>query len=541
MSRDFDGIDDLINVGSPSILDDLHGADVTIGCWLNPRTTGEGGLGTIWDSGSGNNSGFALLARDIGAGAGDDDAYQISAFYSTTSMLVKSNNFEVSINAWQHLLFEIEFSLRRGRIFKNGLELTYATQTDGSGSVLSDAGENKIIGNRDLADRTTDGLLAELGVWTVRLSGDEKLALANGISPNQIRRDQLVLYLPLYGAGSPEADLSGNRNNGSLTGTLSGNHSPSGRLTSTRIPYQSIFVPATINFDLTSRFTSGQENQFDRQSRYMSGQGIAPVDLIGRYTVGKLSTIDRTSHFHIKGTGFELISQYATDASRRLGLGMKATFFNDWTDPITGQSTKRSWHDEGPAREGTPQLVNRALLGWSLDASSGAFYTWPMAGNIPKAEWTVLVRIEPRADFTGCTGDRVFWGFQTSASDRILLVYDCATQTVIAEVSGTKVGLKQALDAKKPYVIGLALDGDTFNLNIDTTHGTETGTAPYSRPSKFGVGGIPSIGNTAEAYIGEIVVVDRRLPRGYIDRAVRIMHAKGIRNTRQALVSPRLV
>ena len=72
------------------------------------------------------------------------------------------------------------------------------------------------------------GRLAEIGVWTAKLSVGEIKSLAKGISPNHIRRSSLVGYWPLYGAGSPEPDYSGNKGNGTLTGTTVVPHCPCG-------------------------------------------------------------------------------------------------------------------------------------------------------------------------------------------------------------------------------------------------------------------------------------------------------------------------
>ncbi|CAM6003248.1 unnamed protein product [Sphagnum balticum] len=63
------------------------------------------------------------------------------------------------------------------------------------------------------------GKLAEWGLWDAALTTAEIASLAAGVLPPQVRPLSLVGYWPLYGLASPEPDLSGNANNGTLTGT----------------------------------------------------------------------------------------------------------------------------------------------------------------------------------------------------------------------------------------------------------------------------------------------------------------------------------
>jgi hypothetical protein len=61
--------------------------------------------------------------------------------------------------------------------------------------------------------------VADAAFWTVSLSASEVLALSNGARSNTVRPLSLKLFWPLGGFQSPEPDLSGNKNNGTLTGT----------------------------------------------------------------------------------------------------------------------------------------------------------------------------------------------------------------------------------------------------------------------------------------------------------------------------------
>ena len=88
------------------------------------------------------------------------------------------------------------------------------------------------IGAVDLAGNSGlfDGSIAEVGMWSTNLSAAEIGALSRGVSPNQIRRNSLAVYWPLYGINSPEIDLSSRGDKLTLTNAPpAANHAPVGR------------------------------------------------------------------------------------------------------------------------------------------------------------------------------------------------------------------------------------------------------------------------------------------------------------------------
>lgn len=76
----------------------------------------------------------------------------------------------------------------------------------------------------------TRGDLAEVAIWSVALTAAEMLALAKGVSPLRVRPASLFMYIPIFGVADPEADLSGNARNGTVTGSpVLANHAPVGQ------------------------------------------------------------------------------------------------------------------------------------------------------------------------------------------------------------------------------------------------------------------------------------------------------------------------
>lgn len=111
------------------------------------------------------------------------------------------------------------------QVFLNG-------SSDGSGTGKNpwNTGQAFKIG-RDGAGNPFDGRICDAAVWNTNLSDSEMAILAKGVCPLNVRRSSLVGYWPIFGVGSPEADLSGNGANLTVNGALSqAAHAPVGRL-----------------------------------------------------------------------------------------------------------------------------------------------------------------------------------------------------------------------------------------------------------------------------------------------------------------------
>lgn len=63
------------------------------------------------------------------------------------------------------------------------------------------------IGTRASGDYMFDGRIGECALWNVALTNAEMTALSKGVCPLLIRRTNLKIYVPVYGAQSPEPDL----------------------------------------------------------------------------------------------------------------------------------------------------------------------------------------------------------------------------------------------------------------------------------------------------------------------------------------------
>jgi hypothetical protein len=224
--RGFNGSSDIIVANGISTPLDISSGPVSFSAWFYPTTALSGSLGeydimTHWQ---GFSSGAQLLVSLGGSETGTNQLYAWMGCCGGLSSYVQCGT--LSANHWYNV-----FGYQNGTIFsitvtQAGVGQTctnyvnYTEQRTAGGANFNIGGHN--------GTANFPGRIAEVGYWNVALSAGEQKALSTGVSPAKIRRSHLVGYWPLYGAGSPEPDYSGNKDNGTLTGTTIVPHCPCG-------------------------------------------------------------------------------------------------------------------------------------------------------------------------------------------------------------------------------------------------------------------------------------------------------------------------
>jgi hypothetical protein len=141
-----------------------------------------------------------------------------SAFWGTTTnnTFHQSTTFSAT-NSWHHLLVCNDYSNSSSTgviMYIDGVSQAMAHGTDGN------------LANTSTTQGyywapTFPGLLADGAMWDgIQLTQAEATALARGARPIQIRSKSLIGWWPMDGIQSPEPDMSGFANPGTLTGTL---------------------------------------------------------------------------------------------------------------------------------------------------------------------------------------------------------------------------------------------------------------------------------------------------------------------------------
>ena len=172
----FDGVDDVVNSGSGSTLDDLPA--MTLAVWIKADTIGEGGFGRILQKGTGGAGGWRFLLRGT-------NQIEFTVDHATTDLQRVSATNAFSTGVWHHVVMTWSGSQTATdiKIYVDGVETSYATTTNGSGSRVSESAANFYIGNESGTTRTFDGVLDDVRVYDGVLGASEVLALAQATPP----------------------------------------------------------------------------------------------------------------------------------------------------------------------------------------------------------------------------------------------------------------------------------------------------------------------------------------------------------------------
>lgn len=170
----FDGTNDALNAGSAAILDNLSA--MTLSVWVKLSSYGAGGGGYLinkGDAASGGHGWSLFISQSNGL-------ITFTARYNTTNLLSQGalNTFSLSdMNKWVHIMVTWDGSTNSAtgvHIYKNGNEISYSSQVNGSSSYLSDAANNLNIGDGGLiSGRQTNGILDDVRIYNRVLSARE--------------------------------------------------------------------------------------------------------------------------------------------------------------------------------------------------------------------------------------------------------------------------------------------------------------------------------------------------------------------------------
>jgi hypothetical protein len=187
MGRLFNGSSDSIDKTSIS----GAGSALTVAFWFNPAST--------------------AAAQHMVSGTGFYVATGGSATINYSGVITGSAT--LSVGTWYHIALTTSGST--GNAYFSGA-------SDGSSVVSAGSlnnGDHVAAGDQIGGGNYTNGSLADVAIWNVALSSSDIAKLAAGYRPVDVNSANLVLWWPLSGYSSPEPDISGNANNGTLTGT----------------------------------------------------------------------------------------------------------------------------------------------------------------------------------------------------------------------------------------------------------------------------------------------------------------------------------
>jgi len=174
----FDKVDDQINCGSGTSLDNCFASGGSVSVLINPASDGEGSSGRILSKRAAA-AGWFINIEDEAGGLVRLKFHQECA--TTDGDWITP--VEIPINEWSHIVLTYDTSdpTTAPVIYRNGVSLSVSVENTPVGAALSDSSQSLIVGGDGSGGSTFDGQIAGWGLLNRALTADEvKAAYAAG-------------------------------------------------------------------------------------------------------------------------------------------------------------------------------------------------------------------------------------------------------------------------------------------------------------------------------------------------------------------------
>ena len=195
MSRLFDGGSDrYLDAGNPAALDNIFAGGGTISAWFNAAGYGEISFGRIVFKGSDASNAASTQIFLINS----TGQKELKLYRSWDGANGQWTITPIELDTWYNIVvtYNEDSAANNPIMYLNGVSKTVTEAVTPSGSVVSDAANNFIIGSR-VTDREFDGRIAEIAIWDVILTATEAAVLGKGYSSLFVHPQNLVAYWPL--------------------------------------------------------------------------------------------------------------------------------------------------------------------------------------------------------------------------------------------------------------------------------------------------------------------------------------------------------
>ncbi|MFC1937642.1 DUF2341 domain-containing protein [Chloroflexota bacterium] len=176
-SLDFDGVDDYVDAGSNTVLDNLN--DFSVSAWVKP-------FADSWETPQGDFYGAFASKGDSDSDVGWEAiihkpststkyALRLAREFSTTDLSYRSTEV-LNVAEWYHFVTVYYSSTRTAKLYLDGTEVSYSEQTAGVGSPGDDSAETLQFGHRGPIDDPNPlwlkGLIDEVRISDTARSAD---------------------------------------------------------------------------------------------------------------------------------------------------------------------------------------------------------------------------------------------------------------------------------------------------------------------------------------------------------------------------------
>jgi len=211
----FDGADDLVTVSDDAAIQNIFDGGGTFECWFYARSDGENSLAAIIRK----ESGWNVYVSNEAAGL-------IRVRFEKSHATNRGEwhtEVNISLNLWYHLAvtYDPADNANNPTFYIDGAARTVGSglteSATPSGAASSDAGQDLFIGNRTGADRTFDGLIDEVRLWSdVRTAAEISANYDIPLTGDEVG---LVGYWSMRDSGeSTLIDYSNGGNDGTISG-----------------------------------------------------------------------------------------------------------------------------------------------------------------------------------------------------------------------------------------------------------------------------------------------------------------------------------
>ena len=163
---DFDGIDDMVALGSDASLDNVFVGGATLTAWIKPSSDGENNLGRIFDKSDATSGtdGWHLVTLAESSGSCD---LRFGHGRATTTGIWDTTNTEVNIDEWTHVAVTYNNSStdNNASYYINGKSVAVTEFSTPSGSAVDDSSQNLFIGNNTGEDRSFAGAISSASIY----------------------------------------------------------------------------------------------------------------------------------------------------------------------------------------------------------------------------------------------------------------------------------------------------------------------------------------------------------------------------------------
>ena len=166
---DFDGTNDVVELGSDASIDNVFVGGATLTAWINPSSDGENNFGRIFDKSTATSGadGFYFLVTD--ESSGNCELRFAHGFDSTVGFW--DSTATVALNTWNHVAVAYNNSSTSNNpiFYINGVSVTVTEGGTPAGTVADDSSQNLFIGNNTGGDRTFAGGISTASIYNTIL------------------------------------------------------------------------------------------------------------------------------------------------------------------------------------------------------------------------------------------------------------------------------------------------------------------------------------------------------------------------------------